>query len=180
MRRERARPRGRVASRGAGSVVTALSGSETVEQAYALGRLMREGLDAHSAVLPESTSAALDAFRLLSALADAELIVVVGEDEVADRAPLVDLWLKHAARNGAEVVRFGPAGDEYPPGGGVLALQQLAERRNKLGMRLRASERAALIWSGPGAAAAPASPSLRTSSASPTSPAAAHSTSPRP
>ena len=70
---------------------------------------------------------------------------------MADRAPLVDLWLKHAARNGAEVVRFGPAGDEpAPPGGGVLALQQLADRRNKLGMRLRASERAALIWSGPG------------------------------
>src|SRR5205814_4207896 len=56
-----------------GRIVTALSGSETVEQAYALGRLLREGLGAHSAVLPEETSAALDAFRLpLSAIRDAE------------------------------------------------------------------------------------------------------------
>ncbi len=44
--------------------VTALSGSETVEQAYALARLLRGGLGAHAAVLPESTSDALDAFRL--------------------------------------------------------------------------------------------------------------------
>src|SRR3954471_10580347 len=47
-----------------GRIVTALSGSETVEQAYALGRLLREGLGAHAAVLPEETSFALDAFRL--------------------------------------------------------------------------------------------------------------------
>ena len=50
--------------------VTALSGSESVEQAYALARLLRGGLGAHSAVLPESTSDALDAFRLpLSSIA---------------------------------------------------------------------------------------------------------------
>src|SRR5262249_20341818 len=47
-----------------GRIVTALSGSETIEQAYALARLLRHGLDAHSAVLPESTSRALEAFRL--------------------------------------------------------------------------------------------------------------------
>ncbi len=79
-------------------VVTALSGSETMEQAYALGVLLRRGLGAHSAVLPESTSSALDAFRLpLSAIAEAELIVVVGDDAVVDRAPIVDLWLQARA-----------------------------------------------------------------------------------
>src|SRR5512132_1529714 len=118
-----------------GQIVTALSGSETVEQAYALARLLRDGLGAHSAVLPESTSAALDAFRLpLSALAEAELVVVVGDDEVADRAPLVGLWLKQAVRNGAQVTRIGPAGDvPTPPGGAAEALLQLAGRRNALG-----------------------------------------------
>ena len=45
------------------AVVTALSGSETTEIAYALGRVLRGGLGAHSAVLPEATSDALDAFR---------------------------------------------------------------------------------------------------------------------
>ena len=135
-----------------GRIVTALSGSETVEQAYALARLLREGLGAHSAVLAESTSAALDAFRLpLSALAEAELVVVVGDDAVADRAPLVDLWLKQAVRNGAEVITIGPAGDvPAPPGGAAAALRELAEPKSKLGRRLRSSERAVLIWSGPG------------------------------
>ena len=35
------------------NIVTALSGTETIEQAYALGRLLRGGLGAHAAVLPE-------------------------------------------------------------------------------------------------------------------------------
>src|SRR5216117_1841622 len=74
-----------------GRIVTALSGSETVEQAYALGRLLREGLGAHAAVLPEETSAALDAFRLpLSAIRDAEIVVILGDEPVAERAPIVD------------------------------------------------------------------------------------------
>ena len=78
--------------------VTALSGSETVELAYALGRLLRRGLGAHSAVLAESTSPALDAFRApLSTIAEAELVVVVGDDAVADRAPIADLWLRRRA-----------------------------------------------------------------------------------
>ena len=66
---------------GGASIVTALSGSETIEQAYALGKLLRQGLGAHCAVLPEDVSPALDAFRLpLSAIRDAELIVVLGDD----------------------------------------------------------------------------------------------------
>src|SRR5207248_1996246 len=81
-----------------GRIVTALSGSETVEQAYALAKLLRVGLGAHSAVMPEAVSSALDASRLpLAAIEDAELVVVVGDDPVAERAPVVDLWLAAAA-----------------------------------------------------------------------------------
>ena len=117
-----------------GRIVTALSGSETVEQAYALGKLLRQGLGAHSAVLPEATSSALDAFRApLSAIADAEIVVVVGDEEVAERAPIVDLWIKQARRNGAEVVR--------------VAEPKLGE---ELEERVAASDRAVLIWSGRG------------------------------
>jgi NADH-quinone oxidoreductase subunit G len=139
--------------RAAGSrIVTALSGSETIEQAYALGKLLREGLRANSAVLPESTSGTLEAFRLpLSAIAEAELIVVVGDDAVVDRAPIVDLWLKLAGRNGAEVVTLGPAGTEHTaPGAAGDALHDLTEPGSTLGARLRRSDRAILIWSGPG------------------------------
>jgi NADH-quinone oxidoreductase subunit G len=123
------------------NIVTALSGSETVEQAYALGRLLRLGLGAHCAVMPEDVSPALDAFRLpLSAIRDAELIVILGDDPVVERAPIVDLWIKAARRAGAEVVdnEIGAAD------GGV------ARVRNELGERIRSSERTILIWSGPG------------------------------
>ncbi len=131
-----------------GRIVTALSGSETIEQAYALGRLLRGGLGAHSAVLPESTSSALDAFRLpLSGIAAAEIVVVVGDDEVVDRAPIVDLWLRKAQRNGTEVISYGPSSEA---GSAMAALHDLTEPDSALGKRLRASDRAILIWCGPG------------------------------
>jgi len=122
-----------------GRIVTALSGSETVEQAYALGKLLRGGLGAHTAVLPEETSPALDAFRLpLSAIRDAELVVVLGDEPVPERAPIVDLWLKSARRAGAEVHECGDA---------LEACRGLAGKDDELGKRLRESERAILVWS---------------------------------
>jgi NADH-quinone oxidoreductase subunit G len=129
--------------RGAGnSIVTALSGSETVEQAYALAKLLRQGLGAHCAVMPEDVSPALDAFRLpLSAIRDAELVVVLGDDPVVERAPIVDLWLRAARRAGAEVVTT----EIGTPDRGVGAVKE-----GDLSSRLRDSERAVLIWSGPG------------------------------
>ncbi|MDH5334012.1 MAG: 2Fe-2S iron-sulfur cluster-binding protein [Thermoleophilia bacterium] len=135
-----------------GAIVAALSGSETTEIAYALGKLLREGLGAHSAVLPEATSDALDSFRLpLSAIADAELVLVVGDDPVVERAPIVDLWIKEAHRRGAGVVVCSPVGDlAVVPGGGAEMCRTLAAPGNELGDRLRAAERAILVWSGPG------------------------------
>ncbi|HEU0246517.1 MAG TPA: molybdopterin-dependent oxidoreductase [Gaiellaceae bacterium] len=134
------------------AVVTALSGSETTEIAYALGRLLRGGLGAHSAVMPEATSNALEAFRLpLSAIGDAEIVVVVGDDPVVERAPIVDLWIREATRRRAEVVVCSPTGDvPTEPGGAAALCHELAGSRNPLGRKLRAAERSVLIWSGPG------------------------------
>ncbi len=136
----------------AGSIVTALSGSETTEIAYALGRLLRGGAGAHSAVLPEATSNVLEAFRLpLSGIAEAEIVVVVGDDPVVERAPIVDLWIREARRRGAEVVTFSPTGTEkVPPGSGAEVCRTLAAGRSRLAQRLAASERAVLVWSGSG------------------------------
>ena len=136
----------------AGSVVTAFSGSETTEIAYALGRLLRGGLDAHSAVLPEATSDVLGAFRLpLSAIAEAEIVVVIGDDPVVERAPIVDLWIKEARRRGADVVVFSPSGTEKTaPGAGAEMCRELATGRGGFGKKLRAADRAVLVWSGPG------------------------------
>ena len=108
-----------------GRVVTALSGSETVEQAYALGKLLRAGLDSHEAMLPEEVSGALDGFRLpLSAIRDADAVVVLGDVPVVERAPVVDLWIKAARRNGAKILD---------------SVDGVGE-----------AERVVLIWSGPG------------------------------
>ena len=135
-----------------GRVVTVFSGTETVELAYALAKLLRRGVGAHSAVLSEETTDALDAFRLpLSAIGDAELVVVLGDEPVAERAPVVELWLRAARRNGAELVTVGAEGSEQrPPGTAADACRELAGRSSKLGQRLRDAERAVLIWSGAG------------------------------
>jgi len=135
-----------------GRIVTALSGSETIEQAYGLAKLLRQGLGAHSAVLPEETNDALDRFRLpLSALREAELIVIVGDDPVAERAPVVDLWLRAARRAGAEVVSLGVTGTvQRPAGTAAETCRELAGPGSELGGRLRAADRAIVIWSGPG------------------------------
>jgi hypothetical protein len=87
----------------------------------------------------------------LSAIADAEIIVVLGEDDVSERAPIVDLWLRKARRAGADVLVYGPAGDVIvAPGDTAAALNALVADGNPLGERLRSAERAILIWSGPG------------------------------
>ena len=80
-------------------------------------KLLRKGLGAHCAVMPEDVSPALDAFRLpLSAIRDAELIVILGDDPVVERAPVVDLWIKAGRRAGAEVVEseIGEPGEASP------------------------------------------------------------------
>ena len=88
-----------------GRIVTALSGSETVEQAYALAKLLRQGAGAHEAVLPEEVDESLDCFRLpLSAIAGADAVVITGHEPVVERAPIVDLWIRAARRNGATIV----------------------------------------------------------------------------
>ncbi|HEY1370101.1 MAG TPA: molybdopterin-dependent oxidoreductase [Gaiellaceae bacterium] len=110
-----------------GRIVTALSGSETVEMAYALARLLRDGLGAHNALLPEEVSDSLDAYHQpLSAIASADVVVALGGVPVEERAPIVELWIKQARRRGARV------------------LYELDEDA------VRAAGCAILIWSGPG------------------------------
>src|SRR5919201_483243 len=105
-----------------GRVAVALSGSETNEHAYALAKLVRAGLGAHTAMLPEEIGEGLDAFRApLSAIGDAELIVILGDDPVVQIAP------------------------------GTEAQECRKLARGELGDRLGASDRAIVIWSGGGA-----------------------------
>ncbi len=131
-----------------GPVLLALSGSETVEQAEALSRLVRQGLGSDAVVLPEQASPAIDAFRApLSAIRDADLVVVIGDDPVEERAPVVGLWIKAARREGAEVITVGVSGSiAVPPGTSAEAV------RSQLADRIRGAKQAVLIWSGRGGA----------------------------
>ena len=117
-------------------------------------RLLRGGLGAHSAVLPESTSDALDAFRLpLSAIAEAEIVVIVGDDEVGDRAPVVDLWLKAGAPQRRRDRPRRPDRDRADAARAEQPTRAASSRApgNELGEPPRApSERAILVWSGRG------------------------------
>jgi NADH dehydrogenase/NADH:ubiquinone oxidoreductase subunit G len=97
---------------GGTSTVTALSGSESVEEAYGLAKLLRQGLGAHDAVLPEDVPEGLAASSTpLSGLRDAQSIAVACDTPVVERAPAVDLWLKAAARRGAAITYGRPEGD---------------------------------------------------------------------
>ncbi|MGA9761676.1 MAG: 2Fe-2S iron-sulfur cluster-binding protein [Gaiellaceae bacterium] len=140
--------------RAQGEVVLALSGSETLELAYSLARVVRQGAGSDRVVLPEQVSDCLDPFRVpISALAEAEEIVVLEDCPVLDRAPLIELWLKQARRNGARVTRIGPSGDiQRAHGEAALVCQELAEKESALGKRLRAAKRVVLLWSGSGGA----------------------------
>ena len=97
---------------GGTSTVTALSGGESVEEAYGLAKLLRRGLGAHNAVLSETVPDGLEATRApLSALRDAKTIAVLSDTPVVERAPVVDLWLKAARRRGATITYGAPAGE---------------------------------------------------------------------
>ncbi len=106
------------------ATVTALSGSETVEQAFALARLLRVGLGAHAAVLPEEIPGELDGLRApLSAIRDAQTVVVLCDEPVEQRAPVVELWIKAARRRGARILRELP---DAPIAGSVVVTDAAA------------------------------------------------------
>ncbi|HXV33820.1 MAG TPA: molybdopterin-dependent oxidoreductase [Gaiellaceae bacterium] len=142
--------------REAGSdVVVAFSGGETGEQARALARLVREGLGSDAALLPDDWEPGLAAFRApLSAIREADVCLVLGDDPVLERAPVVDLWLRAARREGAAVVAANAAGDiQVAPGSApqvCAALRSGADVPPELketAERVRGAARVALIWS---------------------------------
>jgi predicted molibdopterin-dependent oxidoreductase YjgC len=87
-------------------------------------------------MLPEEVSGALDAYRApLSSIADAKKVAVLGDVPLAESAPIVDLWVKKARRNGAEIVTESADGGDAdvliwsgPGGRGGAHVAKLAER----------------------------------------------------
>jgi NADH-quinone oxidoreductase subunit G len=138
-----------------GSVVVAFSGTETVEQASALARIAR-ALGSDTALLPDDWDPGLGAFRApLAAIRDAEVCLVLGDDPVVERAPVVDLWLRAARRAGAEVITLGPGGSvPLAPASAARACAALREGGKSVPRELRAAAKSlrgaakvALVWS---------------------------------
>ena len=96
----------RLLREGGETTVVALSGGESVEEAYGLAKLMRQGLNAHNAVLPEEPVEPTGS--PLSALRSAKSIAVLSDVPVVERAPVVDLWLRAARRAGATITYTRP------------------------------------------------------------------------
>jgi NADH-quinone oxidoreductase subunit G len=141
-------------SEAVGSVAVAFSGDETNEQAGALAHIVRQALGSELALLPDDVHPGVDAYRApLSAIRDADLCLVFGDEPVVERAPLVDLWLRAARRQGADVVTLNPAGTVAVAPGSAATLcaalrdgsppKELRETSRKLGK----AERIALVWS---------------------------------
>jgi hypothetical protein len=135
--------------------VAVFSGSETNEQAAAISRLVRQGLRSDLAILPDEPVPALDAYRApLSAIASAEICLVVGDHPVVERAPIVELWLRAARRAGAEVITVHAAGSvQVAPGAAAWVCAELSssnpstDELHAVGRKLRAADRVALVWS---------------------------------
>jgi NADH-quinone oxidoreductase subunit G len=137
-----------------GSVAVAFSGGETVEQATALARLVRLGLGSDLAIVPDDVHPALDAYRApLSGIREADLCLVLGDDPVVERAPVVDLWLRAARRQGADIVTLNAAGTvPVAPGSAAAVCSALRDGSPPSDLRetarkIKRAERIAIVWS---------------------------------
>ena len=73
----------------------------------------------------------------LSSIRDAERVIVVGDEPVEERAPVVALWIRAARRAGAEIVTVGAAGtNPTAPGKAAEAVRALGEQVRRRGADL--------------------------------------------
>ena len=150
------------ASRGRlGSVVVAFSGrrdrraGDRARAHRPRGPRLRRGAPARTTGRP-----GLAAFRApLSAIRDADVCLVLGDDPVVERAPVVDLWLRAARRRrGATSIAVNPAGDvQVAPGSAPQVCAALREggkpptelRRRRSAVRGADARRARLVGGRP-------------------------------
>ena len=98
---------------GPGSVAVVTGGNLTNEEAYAWGRIARD-VRARTASGPVASAGAWELLDPYVARIDdldrADVIVVVGDGDVADRGGVLDLRIRKARRRGAHLMIVGPGG----------------------------------------------------------------------
>lgn len=98
-------------------LVWVLSGRETNEEAYLIASIAEA---TGSRVVAASAAAGPANGATLTQLETANRILVIGDAEVADVAPLVDLHIRTARRHGAQVFVAGMGGSRLEPQGATL------------------------------------------------------------
>ncbi|MGN6379082.1 MAG: molybdopterin-dependent oxidoreductase, partial [Gaiellales bacterium] len=148
---------------GPGSVAVLASGEQTCEEAHAWARLL-EGLGGGVSVAGPEGGAGWAALAPYSAsieeLEQAELIVVAGDFDLSQRAPVLELRIRKAvSRHGARVVTVGAGGTRLEtlrgathvsaaPGTAHTVLLDAAGGKGELGAAM-ASSRTVVIWNAP-------------------------------
>jgi NADH-quinone oxidoreductase subunit G len=135
---------------GAGAVASVTGGNLTNEEAYGWSLIARSvrAVTASSAIASDAAYETLDPYAArISDLETADLIVVIGDADAADRAGVVDLRIRKARRRGAQLVIIGCGGtilerdatrvEQTPPGTTSRTLAGLADASHPAATEIR-------------------------------------------
>jgi NADH-quinone oxidoreductase subunit G len=148
---------------GPGSVAVLASGEQTNEEAHAWARLLDEGLGGGISVCGAEGGAGWDALAPYAAsiadVASAGAVIVAGDADLAQRAPVVELRIREAVQTGARVVTVGAGGTRLEtlrgahhvsaaPGTAHLELLSAATGDGEVSAAV-GDAAAVVIWTGP-------------------------------
>jgi NADH-quinone oxidoreductase subunit G len=148
---------------GPGSVAVLASGEQTNEEAHAWARLLDEGLGGGISVCGAEGGAGWDALAPYAAsiadVASAGAVIVAGDADLAQRAPVVELRIRKAVQTGARVVTVGAGGTRLEtlrgahhvsaaPGTAHLELLSAATGDGEVSAAV-GDAAAVVIWTGP-------------------------------
>jgi NADH-quinone oxidoreductase subunit G len=148
---------------GPGSVAVLASGEQTNEEAHAWARLLDEGLGGGVSVCGAEGGAGWDALVPYAAsiadVAAAGAVIVAGDTDLAQRAPVVELRIRKAVQAGARVVTVGAGGTRLEmlrgahhvsaaPGTAHLELLRAAAGDGEVSAAV-GDAAAVVIWTGP-------------------------------
>ena len=148
---------------GAGSIAVLSSGTQTNEESHLWARILAEGLAGGISVCGPDGHSGLDTLApYLASISDldtAAAIVVAGDTELSQRAPVVELRIRKAVTGGAKVITVGVGGTRLETlrgahhistsaGTAHATLMTATDPASELGGALAGAEQVVLIWNG--------------------------------
>ncbi len=148
---------------GAGSIAVLSSATQTNEESHLWARILAEGLAGGISVCGPDGHSGLDTLApYLASIADldtAGAIVVAGDTELSQRAPVVELRIRKAVTAGAKVITVGVGGTRLETlrgahhistaaGTAHATLMTATDPASELGGALEGAEQVVLIWNG--------------------------------